>query len=125
MNKSDLGVCAITAFVPARDYALSRSFYQELGFAEEYSSGSMTRFQVMGVGFWLQDYYVEEWANNTMLCLYVKDIRDWWQRVNNVKSSERFAEHMKIYGEPVEQDEGMIFQMSDPAGVLWHIRQNL
>ena len=101
MSTKDLSVSAITAFIPAWDYELSRSFYQELGFAEAYYSGDKTLFQIIDIGFWLQNYYVEEWANNTMLCLYVEDIKDWWQRVENVRTSEKFA------------------------GVLWHIRQSL
>ena len=60
-----------------------------------------------------------------MLCLYVKDIKYWWQRVENVKSSERFSEYIEVYGEPVKYEGGLIFQMADPAGVLWHVRQSL
>ena len=64
----------ITPFLPARDFQLSKQFYDDLGFEEVASIHNAVRLEIEGYSFWLQDYYVEEWANNTMLCIYVEDL---------------------------------------------------
>ena len=64
----------ITPFLPARDFQLSKQFYDDLGFEVVASIHNAVRLEIEGYSFWLQDYYVEEWANNTMLCIYVEDL---------------------------------------------------
>jgi hypothetical protein len=67
-------------FVPAKDFALSSRFYRDLGFASVASIPKAVRLEKDGHGFWLQDYYVEDWAGNFMFCLYVDDIDQWGSR---------------------------------------------
>ena len=50
----------LTAFVPAKDFALSSRFYRDPGFAEIASIDKALRFERDGYGFWLQDYYVDD-----------------------------------------------------------------
>jgi len=67
-------VNAITPFVPAKDYDLSLSFYKDLGFTEVVEIEGAVRLEIDGQGFWLQDRYVQEWADNCMFCLYIDDL---------------------------------------------------
>ena len=67
----------LTPFVPSKDFALSSRFYRDLGFSETASIVKALRFERDGFGFWLQDYYVEDWAGNFTLCLYVDDTDAW------------------------------------------------
>ncbi len=74
----------LTAFVPAKGFALSSRFYRELGFSEVARIATAVRFEKGGYGFWLQDYYVEDWAGNFMLCLYVDDMDAWWAHIKTM-----------------------------------------
>jgi catechol 2,3-dioxygenase-like lactoylglutathione lyase family enzyme len=114
----------LTPFVPAKDFALSSRFYRDLGFAEVASIERAVHFERDGYGFWLQDYYVEDWAGNFMFCLYVDDINAWWSHIKAMAFQETYGGTARVLGEPHGQDGGLMIQFSDPAGVLWHIRQD-
>ena len=120
---NDRRVENLTAFVPAKDFDLSSRFYKELGFAAVASIDNAVRFERGGYGFWLQNYYVEEWAGNFMLCLYVEDLATWWSHIKNMRFDETYGGTARVLSEPHGQDGGQMMQFSDPAGVLWHIRQ--
>ena len=50
----------IRTFIGAKNYAISRAFYKELGFEEVVLSEKMCLFRVnKELGFYLQDYYVK------------------------------------------------------------------
>lgn len=113
----------IIPFVPAKDYELSLLFYGDLGFSKVVEIENATRLQMDGYGFWLQNYYIEEWANNFMLCLYVDDIESWWSKINNLNIEEKFGNTAKVLSMPHDQEGGRMMQITDPSGVLWHIRE--
>ncbi len=71
----------IKAYVPARDFALSRRFYTDLGFREELLSPDMAFFNAGHCSFLLQNFYVKEHAENFMMHLMVADVQAWWERV--------------------------------------------
>ena len=114
----------LTPFVPSKDFALSSRFYRDLGFSETASIVKAVRFERDGFGFWLQDYYVEDWAGNFMLCLYVDDINAWWSHINAMAFTETYGGTARVLAEPHNQEGGLMMQFSDPSGVLWHIRQD-
>jgi hypothetical protein len=87
------------------------------------SIAKAVRFERDGYGFWLQDYYVEDWAANFMLCLYVDDVNAWWAHIETLGFSDRYGDTARVLSEPHSQ-EGGLMQFSDPSGVLWHIRQD-
>ena len=70
----DCKVNGLTPFIPAQDFDLSRRFYLDLGFTELAPGAKSALFGIGPFGFWLQDYYVKEWAENCMLCLYVEKL---------------------------------------------------
>ena len=114
----------LTAFVPAKDFALSSRFYRDLGFAEIASIDKAVRFEREGYGFWLQDYYVDDWAGNFMLCLYVDDMNAWWSHIKAMAFDETYGTTARVLAEPHDQQGGLMMQFSDPSGVLWHVRQD-
>jgi len=117
-------VKGITAFIPAQDYNVSRQFYNNLGFTEVDNNDKATYFMHSNVGFWLQDYYVEDFANNFMLCIYVEDLDTWWQRIQKMNFDRHYKQNAKVHAAPHDQKGGYMLQISDPSGVLWHFRQN-
>ncbi|RSK33094.1 VOC family protein [Hymenobacter metallilatus] len=110
---------SIRPFIGAKDYAVSRSFYRVFGFTETVLSPAMSLFSMGGVSFYLQDAYVKDWVDNTMLFLEVEDVERYWQELTALDLPGRFA-GVKVL--PIREEvwgrEGFVH---DPAGVLWHI----
>jgi len=114
----------ITFFVGAKDFDVSVQFYKELGFIPEVTMNNQILFKLGAFGFWLQDYYVKEWIENTMLCLYVEDINSWFKLIQDLNLDSNYGKQAHLHSEPHEQEGGIMMQLIDPSGVLWHIRQN-
>lgn len=113
----------LVAFVPAKNFLLSCQFYEALGFHQIVSHGNGVRYEIDQFGFWLQDYYVKEWAENCMLCLYVEDVYGWYEHIKQLQLTETYGELAKIYAPPYEEAGSLMMNVSDPSGVLWHIYQ--
>jgi len=60
----NLRVTEIKAFVPAKDFALSKRFYQEIGFTMASEGGGVAYFRCGSASFLLQDFWVEGCADN-------------------------------------------------------------
>jgi uncharacterized glyoxalase superfamily protein PhnB len=115
-------VLAIRAFVPAKDPAMSRRFYEALGFVATHADGQITILKLGAFSFILQDFYVKEFAENLMLQMLVRDADAWWRRVDGAKLAAEFG--VKPPKPPAMQEWGMkVGFLFDPCGVLWHIAE--
>src|SRR5436189_5556790 len=74
-------VVDLKSFVPARDFALSRRFYLDLGFTENWGNEHAAELQLGGYRFLLQNFYVKEHAENFMMHLLVEDADAWWAHI--------------------------------------------
>lgn len=120
---SNLKVTEIKAFVPAKDFALSKRFYQDLGFTMASEGGGVAYFHYEHVSFLLQDYCVPALAENFMMHLLVQDVEAWWQHVQTAGLASKYQVRV---GDLENQPWGMRdFCMHDPSGVLWRIGQNI
>lgn len=118
-----LDTVEIKAFVPARDFPLSRAFYQDLGFEVAWSSDELAYLRRGNSSFLLQNFYAKELAENFMMHLLVANVDTWWQHVQSSGVAERYGVHLVP---PQDQPWGMRdFTLVDPSGVLWRIAQNL
>ncbi len=70
-------VLALRPFVPAKDFALSKRFYQALGFALTHDAEDIAFLKLGGFSFILQDFYVQAAAENMMLQMLVRDVAAW------------------------------------------------
>jgi uncharacterized glyoxalase superfamily protein PhnB len=108
-------------FVPAKDFEVSKSFYEAIGF-EKVLDSEVAIFNAGSGGFILQRYYVEDWANNFMMQLMVDDLDAWWAHIESLDLSTRFG--VPAPKPPAMQPWGLrIVYVVDPSGVLWHIAQ--
>ena len=115
------GTELIRAFVPTRDFDLSKRFYEVLGF-EKVLDGEVAIFNVGSGGIILQRYYQEQWAQNTMLQLMVDDLDAWWEHISALDLPTQFG--VKPPKPPALQPWGQrIAYVYDPCGVLWHVAQ--
>ncbi len=120
----NLKVNNLTTFLPAKDFKLCCKFYEDLGFEKTVDIGDSHRYEKDGFGFWLKDYYVKEYADNTMLCLYVADVTSWFEHLKNLDLHNNYNGLAKIFSEPHDEEHGsVIMQFGDPTGVLWHVYQ--
>lgn len=110
---------SIRAFIGTPNFDLCKSFYRELGF-EEVPLGRMSYFRINAdLGFYLQDAYVKDWVDNTMLFLEVTEVKIALKELK-AKSLEQRYPGVRL-SEIHNQDWGSEFFLHDPAGVLWHI----
>ena len=109
---------SIRPFVGAKDFELSRSFYRELGFEEVVLFPNMSLFKTGGIGFYLQDAYVKDWVDNTMVFMEVDDVGRFWDELVGLNLPEKY-ENVRV--EPIRNlDWGRECFVHDPSGVLWH-----
>ena len=120
---ANLATREIKAFVPARDFELSISFYQSLGFAVGSVFGEVAYLSKGECAFLLQDFYETVHCENYMMHLLVEDARSWHQHVAQSGVETEFGTTLT---ELQQQPWGMLeFCMTDPSGVLWRIAEHI
>lgn len=108
-------------FLPARDFELSKRFYDALGF-ERLLDGEVAIYRIGNSSFILQQYFQKEWAENSMMQLMVDDLDAWWRRIESLDLPAKFG--VPAPREPKPQPWGLrVGYVTDPSGVLWHIAQ--
>jgi uncharacterized glyoxalase superfamily protein PhnB len=119
---SDLQAVEIKAFVPARDFVLSKRFYEDLGFTIKWSDDDIAYLHCGDCSFLLQNFYNPEHAGNFMMHLLVTDVEAWWRRVEKTQLTAKYSVRAEP---PGNRPWGMRdFTITDPTGVLWRIAQN-
>ena len=109
---------SIRTFIGAKDYEVSRSFYADLGFKEVITSDKMSYFYLGEFGFYLQDYYVKDWIDNSMIFFEVDDVNRALETIKDLKLTEKYPNTRLT--DIVENDWGNEFFLHDPSGILWH-----
>jgi catechol 2,3-dioxygenase-like lactoylglutathione lyase family enzyme len=110
---------SVRTFIGAKNFEESRSFYKDLGFEESVISKNMSYFKIFEtMGFYLQDYYVEDWINNSMVFVEVDDAEAYFLQLQNLGLHNKYK-GVKLV--PVRYDDwGRECFLHDPSGVLWH-----
>lgn len=118
----NFNVVEIKAFVPARDFAVSKNFYRDIGFTMASEGNGVAYFHCGPASFLLQDFYAEHLAENFMMHLLVEDLDAWWQRVQDRAVVAKYGVRLwDIQQQPWRMRD---FGITDPTGVLWRIGQN-
>jgi catechol 2,3-dioxygenase-like lactoylglutathione lyase family enzyme len=109
---------SIRPFIGAKNYEVSRRFYRDLGFEESILTGNMSYFKTRTLGFYLQDAYVQDWVDNSMIFLEVEDVDSFWNRLLKLDLPVKY-DGVKLT--PIRKlDWGRECFMHDPSGILWH-----
>ena len=107
----------IRVFIPSKNYEVSKSFYQALGFNMDYVSEDLSLFENGDCFFFLQRFYNQELANNLVLQLSVIDINEAYDRVIGLEGFD-------IKFNPIQEERwGKVLMLWGPAGELWQITQ--
>jgi hypothetical protein len=110
---------SIRAFIGAKNFEESRLFYKELDFEESIISSKMSYFRVTPtLGFYLQNAYVKDWIDNTMIFLEVDDVDKYFKELSNLRLHEKYK---TVRLSPIKENYwGKECFLHDPSGILWH-----
>lgn len=109
---------SIRTFIGSKNYLISRAFYSDLGFEEIMTSDKMSYFKMDDFGFYLQDYYVKDWVENSMIFLEVSQLEKHLEFIESLHLPEKYK-NVRLSGIHYN-DWGNEFFLHDPCGVLWH-----
>lgn len=110
---------SIRAFIGAKNFQESRKFYKDLGFEEVIIDQSMSLFKVNEkLAFYLQNAYVKDWVDNSMLFLEVNNLEEWEKDLLKRRLPEKYK-NVRVSEIKVEYWGKELF-MHDPSGILWH-----
>ena len=82
---------SIRPFIGAKDYPLSRSFYRDMGFDEVVLSPDMSFFKTGEIGFYLQNAYVQDWVDNTMVFMEVDNADSYFKELSALNLPSKYA----------------------------------
>jgi catechol 2,3-dioxygenase-like lactoylglutathione lyase family enzyme len=120
---NSLEVAEIKAFIPAKNYAISKQFYQDMGFTLASDTVGVAYFYYGNNSFLLQDFYEKDHAENFMMHLLVKDVAAWHAHLTAQDLVSKYQIHLSdIETQPWKM---LDFTITDPSGVLWRIGQNI
>lgn len=109
---------SIRPFIGAENFEVSRSFYRDLGFQETVLTPGMSVFKSENIAFYLQNGYVKDWVDNTMVFLEVDDVDRFW---NELVTLNLPAKYPKAKLTPIRVEHwGKECFLHDPSGILWH-----
>lgn len=109
---------SIRPFIGSKDFKVSRHFYADLGFREIVLSHNLSVFQSGNLSFYLQDAYVKDWVENSMIFMEVENVELFYKELVALDLPSRYKE-VKV--KPiVHLDWGSECFVHDPSGILWH-----
>ncbi|PHR87826.1 MAG: glyoxalase [Leeuwenhoekiella sp.] len=114
-----MNIKSIRPFLGAQDFNTSRAFYRDLGFEEVVLPPKMALFKKGDFVFYLQDAYVKDWVDNSMVFLEVEHVQQHLDHIKSLQLPEKYA-GVRV-SELVHQEWGSEFFVHDPSGILWHI----
>jgi hypothetical protein len=109
---------SIRPFIGAKNFDISRKFYADVGFTEHFISPQLSYFESEEIGFYLQDAYVKDWVDNTMVFVEVGNVDDYWKKLVSLNLEAKY-ENVRLV--PIRHlDWGKECFVHDPSGILWH-----
>ncbi|MFC4261556.1 glyoxalase [Ferruginibacter yonginensis] len=109
---------SIRPFIGTTNFEVSKLFYNTVGFEEISISPILSVFKMNGIAFYLQDAYVKDWIDNTMVFVEVDNAADFYAYLLSKNITQQFPEAQL---KPVHyQPWGAECFLHDPSGILWH-----
>ena len=116
------GIIALRPFVPGRDFELSKRFYSDLGFQVVPLGDKVAAIGIGAFQFLLQDFFVQEWADNFMMHMLVNNLDQWWESIAALDLAARYE--VRAPTPPKLEPWGLrVAYVFDPSGILWHFAE--
>lgn len=113
----------VRVWIPARDFATSHAFYNALGWRTAWSDGEgLAQLELAGHRFMLQDFYVQQWAHNSMITIDVVDAHAWFDHATAVIGAGSCGD-ARVAAPKSEEFGALVTYVWDPSGVLLHFTQ--
>lgn len=109
---------SLRPFIGAKNFETSRKFYRDLGFEEVTLGESMSVFKSGKLAFYLQNAYVKDWIDNTMIFMEVEDVDQFYEELSALDLPAKY-ENVKLSPIRIESWGSECF-LHDPSGILWH-----
>jgi len=109
---------SVRPFIGAKNFEHSRSFYLDIGFSETILSPVLSLFRWGELGFYLQNAYVKDWVDNTMIFFEVENVKYVWDELVSMELTRKYQD-VKLTSIRVENWGRECF-LHDPSGILLH-----
>lgn len=118
INPMKQNAISIRPFIGAKNFERSRSFYKDLGFEEIVISPALSLIRWGSLSFYLQNAYVQDWVDNTMIFFEVESVQEVWDELLALEPSKKYPD-AKLSPIRVESWGQECF-LHDPSGILFH-----
>jgi predicted enzyme related to lactoylglutathione lyase len=118
----DIKVKELRFFVPAKDFETSKDFYRSLGWTIVWSNQDLALLEIANQRFYLQRYYVKEWAENCVVHVMVEDAESSFRQISELLSSGRFP-GSRVSTPRQESYGAWVTHVWDPSGVLLQLAE--
>ena len=116
------GIVALRTFVPAKDFQISKQFYIDLGFEVALLGDKLANVSIGRFAFLLQDYFVQDYADNFVMHMLVTNLDQWWETISGLALESRYKVGAPRL--PKLEPWGLrVAYLFDPSGVLWHVAE--
>ena len=78
----------------------------------------MSYFYMDEFGFYLQDAYVKDWVDNSMIFFEVENLESILKYIKDLKLPKKY-DNVRL-SEIIYKEWGKEFFLHDPSGILWH-----
>lgn len=115
----------IRVFIPSKDYQVSQTFYQAMGFNMEFVTEDLSLFTNGDCSFFLTRLYNKEFATNLMFQLSVLDIDEAFATISAIQNNVlKKGFKLKTKYDPIKTEPwGKVIYLWGPSGELWHVTQ--
>jgi hypothetical protein len=121
-NHLAAGIVSLRPFVPAKDFQTSKRFYIDLGFEVASLGDKLAHVGIGTFAFLLQDYFIQEWADNFVMHMLVTNLDQWWTTVSRLNLESRYRVRAPL--PPKMEPWGLrVAYIFDPSGILWHLAE--
>ena len=115
-------IISLRPFVPSKNFAVSKQFYEDLGFRITDFGDDLAQVALEGHSFFLQNFYERHFAGNFIMHMLVTDLDEWWQKITALDLGQKYG--VRNPTPPKDEPWGLkVFYVYDPSGVLWHVAQ--
>jgi hypothetical protein len=81
----------LRVMMPAKNFAVSKAFYKVIGCTVDDVNTNRALVELADRRFYLQNYYVKDWAENFEFYIVVEDAHAWYEHLAILIATNRFA----------------------------------
>jgi hypothetical protein len=112
----------VRAFVPSKDFAISKAFYTALGWKLTAIDDKLALIELAERKLYLQDHYVKACAEQCVIFVVVEDAQAWHDHITATLNERPYLD-ARVWPPKQEPWGALTTYTIDPSGVLIHFAQ--